>query len=118
MSLSLRDYFVSIISFISIFLEKSEASGRSLEGNTKKFIFISQMIKIPISFEHKGKEYKGYFTSDGGRKKIFHLYIDGSYYGQLKPYNDEWMFETSKQGMDGLAKYFGDHITKFLKKNS
>lgn len=73
--------------------------------------------KIPIRFEHDGKEYSGHFSkvSGGGSTALFHLYIDKFYYGQLfltDKYG--WKFYSQNGEMDYLSGFFGEYVTAWV----
>lgn len=72
------------------------------------------MQTIPITFEHKGNRYTGYFQSvaGAGSSQIFHLMIDNYYYGRLRTSDRGWVFD-SNSGMEDMAQLFGEHIKAF-----
>lgn len=52
--------------------------------------------RIPVTFEHDGKTYSGYFSQvqGGGSTAVFHLMIDKFYWGRLRLSADnEWVFD-------------------------
>lgn len=76
------------------------------------------MEKIPITFEHHGKTYSGYFgkVAGGGDSSTWHLYDDKNYYlGRLRisSFNHEWVFDESSPAdrLSGLANYFGNFVS-------
>jgi hypothetical protein len=76
------------------------------------------MEKIPIEFDYKGKHYAGHFQQiHGAAAPVFFLYIDNFYYGRLRSYNQSWVFDPSKFGMEDLASFFGEHVSKFMQKH-
>lgn len=71
------------------------------------------MKDCPIKFHHNGKEYSGYFSpvNGAGSSSMFHLMIDGYYYGQLF-YTDTWKFySNSEPQLSELEDYFGEVVT-------
>lgn len=66
---------------------------------------------IPITFEYKGKNYKGHFSKvSGASARVWHLMIGNYYYGALHlTKKNGWVFYGNK--MTELADYFGDYLT-------
>jgi len=66
--------------------------------------------KVPIKFEHDGKQYEGFFelVSGSGSSFIWHLMIDKFYCGRLS-YTDSWVYHGNS--FDELGDFFGDYIT-------
>jgi len=74
------------------------------------------MEKIDISFQHRGKQYIGYFSLVAGAGAgVYHLMDDKQYYlGRLRQGSqDEWVFDASnaEDKLDVLANTFGNYIT-------
>lgn len=72
------------------------------------------MAGIPVSFEHKGISFKGYFSEVAGAGVVssWHLYDNENYYyGQLSinPRN-EFVFTDQKMELAYLSDYFRDVI--------
>ena len=80
------------------------------------------MNHIPITFEHEGKRYNGFFNqvSGSGNTAAFHLYDTQNFFlGKLSKTNG-WVFETTPttEGFNQLADFFGDYITNWQKGGS
>ena len=76
-------------------------------------------MEIPISFEYKGKEFKGTLSDvmGAGDTLVFYLNDDRNYYcGRLRRHNNEWVFDANRRDpqFKELADFFGDHITAWL----
>jgi len=72
------------------------------------------MENIPVSFEWKGQQYKGYLSkvAGSGTSASFHLMIEGYYRGQLLlTDNCGWQFSNNKNEFTDLAEDFGDVVT-------
>lgn len=69
---------------------------------------------IPVSFEHKGKVFKGYFSEvkGAGGPKAWHLYDNQNFYrGQLTiNASNEFVFTDQKMELAYLSDYFLDVI--------
>ena len=67
--------------------------------------------EIPITFEHKGKTYKGFFSlvSGAGSTSTFYLRIDHYYCGRLRWYADWFVFDPTPktESFVELTDYFG-----------
>jgi hypothetical protein len=61
------------------------------------------MKDMPITFEHNGKKYSGYFAAvHGAGQNVWHLMDNKNFYlGQLRFVNDKWVFNgtTKKSGI-------------------
>lgn len=72
------------------------------------------MRRIPITFEHKGKIFKGYFSevTGMGATSAWHLYDNENYYkGQLTiNAKREWVFADQKMELAYLSDYFRDVV--------
>lgn len=71
------------------------------------------MQKVPITFDHAGKQFTGTFDPvHGAGGNVFHLTIDNYYCGRLR-YADKWVFDPTpkSEGFNELADYFGDYVT-------
>jgi hypothetical protein len=69
------------------------------------------MKEAPISFEHKGKHYSGFFSQVQGSANslVFYLNIDGYYSGRLRcsEFDNSWKFDsTPKHDFSELADFF------------
>jgi len=74
-------------------------------------------MKIPITFEHQGKQYTGIFSqvSGSGSTGLYHLMINDFYYGQL--FHSEhfgWQWGSNKVYFKGQAEYFGSYVSNWL----
>jgi len=75
------------------------------------------MDRIDISFEHRGKQYSGYFhkVAGVGVNATWHLMDDKQFYlGRLRiGWRDEWVFDASRaeNQLDLLANFFGNYVT-------
>lgn len=71
-------------------------------------------MKIPITFEHEGKHYKGTLepVQGAGASQQWHLMIDNFYFGCLRINKAGWIFDTTpkNESMAGLADFFGEYI--------
>jgi hypothetical protein len=69
------------------------------------------MADIPVTFDHEGKTYAGHLSqvTGMGSTATFHLYVDKYYWGTLRysDFEDSWIFNSNKQGMEKHADYFG-----------
>ena len=69
--------------------------------------------EIPITFQHKGKEYKGIFRKvlGAGSTSTFYLSIDNYHYGQLF-YTEKygWKFYSQDGELDYKSDEFGDYV--------
>ena len=72
------------------------------------------MGKVPITFEHEGQHYSGTLDSvqGTGASLTWHLTIDKYYWGQLRRYNESWVFDPTpkNESMAQLADYFGEQV--------
>lgn len=72
---------------------------------------------VPITFDFEGKQYSGFFTqvSGAGSTAMFHLTVDGFYYGRLRysEFSHNWCFDATpeNEGMKKISDEFGDYIT-------
>lgn len=68
------------------------------------------MLKIPITFTFRQKEYTGYFqqVSGGGSSSLFHLIVDGYYWGQLFNTESGWRFYSN--AYPEMTEMFSDHF--------
>lgn len=67
------------------------------------------MDNAPISFEYRGKPYKGYFHPvHGAGAFVWQLLVNNYFMGNLR-YTDRWVFEGNT--MAELGDFFGDYIT-------
>ena len=72
------------------------------------------MDKVPIIFEHKGKQYSGEFckVAGGGSSSLFHLSVDNYHWGQLFYTQWGWQFySNSDPELNELSEFFGGYIT-------
>ena len=73
------------------------------------------MNKVPIIFEHQGREYKGSFdgVQGSGTSKMWHLMVDNFYRGRLRFTDRGWVSDTTPKNpaMAELSTFFGDHVT-------
>ncbi|MBC7826889.1 MAG: hypothetical protein H7122_04025 [Chitinophagaceae bacterium] len=67
------------------------------------------MQRIPIIFEHKGKQYSGILlpVQGVGHSSVWHLMINNYYFGSLR-YTDRWIFDSNK--MPEIADFLGDYV--------
>ena len=69
------------------------------------------MDRIPITFEHKGKQYSGILSpvQGMGHPCVFHLLINNYYFGNLR-YTDRcgWVFDSNT--MPEIGDFLGDYI--------
>ena len=77
------------------------------------------MDKAPISFKHRGKEFKAFFSEINGAGDTTVWYLDdvkGYYLGRLRLSHGEWVFDESRPAdkLGELAQYFGDFITAWI----
>ena len=78
------------------------------------------MEKIPVTFDLKGTTYKGELSlAHGAAGQIWHLMVDGFYFGQLENSTRGWQFSTQKYGYDPeLAEFFGNCIISWIDSHS
>jgi len=66
-------------------------------------------MKVPITFEHQGKIYKGSFSSvSGAGGALWNLMINNYYYGQMF-YSEGcncWIFKSNSGKFEDLSDYF------------
>lgn len=70
--------------------------------------------KVPISFEHKGRKYKGYFSyvNGAGNSSTFFLTVDGYHVGQLFNTDTGWRFYSNRYPeLTELSEWFGEYVT-------
>lgn len=74
------------------------------------FVFCRKMAdKIPIQFEHNGKQYSGSFDPVfGAGGNTWYLMINQYYYGRLRLNDRGWVFDGDK--FKDLAEYFGQYM--------
>ena len=76
--------------------------------------FENTRIRIPVSFEYRGKNYEGIFHRvQGGGATVWHLMINDFYYGRLT-HTGKWIFSSNSKEMEELADCFGGQIEKSL----
>jgi hypothetical protein len=71
------------------------------------------MLEIPVEFEHEGKEYNGTLESvfGAGASDVYDLMINKYYFGRLRKYQDQWVFDPAKEEwLKSYAEYFGNMI--------
>jgi hypothetical protein len=71
------------------------------------------MEKIPVEFNHQGNIVKGFLQAVcGAGASVWHLMVDGFYYGRLRIANDRWVLDTNKRstGMEMLSEYLGRSV--------
>lgn len=68
------------------------------------------MERIPVTFEHKGKQYTGVLSAVAGvgHSSAWHLLIENRYYGCLMLTDRGWIFHS--EWMPELGDFFGDHV--------
>ena len=68
------------------------------------------MERIPLTFEHKGKQYKGELMPVAGRgsTQVWHLMINNYYYGALHCNDGKWIFHSTK--MPEIADLLGEYV--------
>lgn len=69
------------------------------------------MARIPVTFEHKGKQFKGELVPVHGMAQpcVWHLLIDNRYYGTLMHTQKGWIIHS--EWMPELADFLGDYVT-------
>jgi hypothetical protein len=71
---------------------------------------------IPIEFDFQDEHYTGFLqpVSGSGGNSIYHLMIDGFYYGGLRKVRDRWILDSNpkSKGMEVLAEGFGKMIER------
>lgn len=77
--------------------------------------YFSAMHQIPITFDHEGKQYSGYFSKVAGAGQTGVWYLSDNnnlYLGRLR-YTDRWVFDPTPktESLAALADFFGDFIT-------
>ena len=80
------------------------------------FLFqICVMKQVPVSFEWEGKIYIGHFKAvSGSGANVWHLVIDGYYWGQLwLTENYGWQFANSRGTLKDLTCYFADIVANW-----
>ena len=75
------------------------------------------MNHIPITFEHEGKQYSGFFNQVSGDNDTvsFHLYdLENFFLGRLRNENG-WHFDPTPQteSFEHLADFFGEYIANW-----
>jgi hypothetical protein len=66
---------------------------------------------IPITFEHKGKQYSGSLDPvSGAGGNTWHLMINQRYYGRLRVNDRGWFFDGDK--FKNLAELFGAFVMR------
>ena len=77
-------------------------------------------MKIPITFEHEGKVYKGIFSlvSGGGSTTLFHLYVKGRYFGQMFKTDEGWRFTSQTRQFEELSRQFGECVQEYIARTS
>lgn len=91
------------------------------------------MNNIPVSFTTHSKQYTGYFSrvSGAGSSGVYHLTVDGKYFGQLNwvpghpgfeggihSHPAGWRFTSNNHDFGELAEYFGEVVTEWEKDHS
>lgn len=73
--------------------------------------FGKSMERIPITFNHKGKQYSGFLcpVAGVGHPCVWHLMINNRYYGNLRSTDRGWIFDSEK--MPEIGDFLGDYIT-------
>jgi hypothetical protein len=72
--------------------------------------------EIPVTFEFRGKEYKGTLSkiAGGGSDSMFHLNVGGYHWGQLfmSQADNKWKFYSNSypEMTELFSDYFGDVI--------
>lgn len=73
------------------------------------------MERIPVSFDHKGKKFTGYFTklSGSGAGSNWQLYDDKNFYRGVLDLQEKrgWVFHEQKPELAYLVDYFADVVT-------
>jgi hypothetical protein len=72
-------------------------------------------MNLPVAFTHQEKEFLGELQPvHGAGASVYHLMIDGYYYGRLRQANEKWVLDTNKKsvGMEVIAK----DLAKFTRK--
>lgn len=71
------------------------------------------MNNIPITFEYKGKEYKGFLSEvfgAGSAGNVWYLMINNYYHGQLHFINGEFKFFGNDGRFEDIANVFGEQV--------
>lgn len=74
---------------------------------------------LPVSFEYEGVQFDGYLSkvAGAGSSGLYHLMINGGYWGQLFKSGDVWRFG-SNSGMfeeEYMVNYFASVVTASTK---
>lgn len=73
--------------------------------------------EIPVTFNHKAKDYSGHFTQiqGAGNSAVYHLMVDSYYKGRLRysEFTKGWMFDSNS--MPEMAGYFEEWARENLK---
>ena len=65
---------------------------------------------VPICFDYKGKNYKGYFIAvSGSGANVWHLMIDNYYRGNLQ-YTEKSGWQYYGNSFGDMAEFFADYI--------
>lgn len=65
------------------------------------------MNKIPVSFELEGLKYVGTLDEVAGAgADVWHLLVQGYYWGRLRKANDQWYFDESNRKVAHLVDHF------------
>jgi hypothetical protein len=79
-------------------------------------------LKLPIEFEYEGIYFKGHFSdvSGAGSSSMFHLTINGLYYGQFwKTAQGDWKFSSNDRMFEEqyMVDFFTNVVESFLKED-
>lgn len=68
------------------------------------------MNDVPITFEYKGKIYKGFFSAvSGGGANVWHLMINNYYYGVLV-LTEKYGWKFHGNAFEDMGEYFGNYM--------